>query len=144
MDDDLSRFVEAQSRVYEVALDELRDGRKRTHWMWFVFPQLRGLGSSPTAMRYGIVSLAEARAYLADSVLGPRLRDCTTLVLAVRGRSLAEILPPPDDMKFCSSMTLFARATDDNALFLAALDTYCSGRDDPKTLQLLANEAQAP
>ena len=141
---DLARFVTAQAPVMPRVLEELRAGAKQSHWMWFVFPQLRGLGSSPMAMRYGIVSLAEARAYLADSVLGPRLRDCTALVLAVQGRSLAEILPPPDDMKFCSSMTLFARATDDNALFLAALDTYCIGRDDPKTLQRLANQGQAP
>jgi uncharacterized protein (DUF1810 family) len=135
---DLKRFVDAQDRVYDTVVDELRDGRKRSHWMWFVFPQLRGLGSSPTAERYGISSLDEARAYLRHEVLGPRLRECTRLVNQVRGRSAAEIFGSPDDLKLRSSMTLFARAADDNGDFLALLDKYYGGQQDQLTLKLLA------
>jgi uncharacterized protein (DUF1810 family) len=135
---DLKRFVDAQDRVYDTVVDELRDGRKRSHWMWFVFPQLRGLGSSPTAERYGISSLDEARAYLRHEVLGPRLRECTRLVNQVRDRSAAEIFGSPDDLKLRSSMTLFARAADDNGDFLALLDKYYGGQQDQLTLKLLA------
>ncbi|MCV7102034.1 DUF1810 domain-containing protein [Mycobacterium palustre] len=135
---DLKRFVDAQSPVYGNVVDELRRGRKRSHWMWFVFPQLRGLGSSPTAERYGIASLDEARAYLRHEVLGPRLRECTRLVNQVRGRSAAAIFGSPDDLKLRSSMTLFARATDDNEDFLELLDKYYGGRQDELTLELLA------
>src|SRR6201996_8486462 len=105
---DLKRFVDAQAPVYRTVVDELRGGRKRSHWMWFVFPQLRGLGSSPTAVRYGIASLQEARAYLAHDLLGPRLRECTRLVNEVQNRSIAQIFGSPDDLKLFSSMTLFA------------------------------------
>lgn len=131
---DLKRFLRAQAPVYRTVVEELREGRKRTHWMWFVFPQLRGLGASPTAQRYAISSLGEARAYLRHNVLGPRLRECTRLVNEVQGRSAAEILGSPDDLKLCSSMTLFAAATDDNAEFVALLDKYFDGRRDRLTL----------
>ncbi len=134
---DLKRFVDAQAPVYDTVLDELRAGRKRSHWMWFVFPQLRGLGSSPTAVHYGISSLEEARAYLRHDVLGPRLRECTRLVNRVPGRSAAQIFGSPDDLKLCSSMTLFSRATDDNEDFLALLDKYYDGRQDQLTLSRL-------
>ena len=106
----LKRFVQAQAPVYRSVVEELRGGRKRTHWMWFVFPQLRALGRSATALHYGIASLAEARAYLAHPALGPRLRDCTGLVCAAQGRTIHEIFGSPDDMKFRSCMTLFAAA----------------------------------
>ncbi|MGA0612107.1 DUF1810 domain-containing protein [Caldimonas sp. KR1-144] len=120
MDDDpfdLQRFVDAQAPVIERVLAELAAGAKASHWMWFVFPQLRGLGRSAMSERYGIGSLAEARAYLAHPLLGPRLRECTRLVLAVRGRRLDQILPPPDDLKFRSSMSLFAQAVPGDPLF---------------------------
>ncbi|OBA57981.1 calpastatin [Mycobacterium sp. 1100029.7] len=134
---DLTRFVVAQAPVYATVVEELRDGRKRSHWMWFVFPQLRGLGSSPTAIRYGISSLAEARAYLAHEVLGPRLRECTQLVNQVRDRSAAQIFGSPDDQKLRSSMTLFAVATEDNSDFTTLLDIYYRGQQDPLTLARL-------
>lgn len=135
---DLQRFVQAHSRVYDSVLDELRAGRKRSHWMWFVFPQLRGLGSSPTAQHYGIASLEEARAYLDHSVLGPRLRECVALVNEIQGRSAEQIFGWPDDLKLRSSVTLFARATDDNHDFLALLDKYYGGEHDPLTLERLS------
>ncbi|OBH52209.1 calpastatin [Mycobacterium mantenii] len=134
---DLERFVGAQASVYGDVVDELRSGRKRTHWMWFVFPQLRGLGGSPTAVHYGISSLDEARAYLRHELLGPRLRECARLVSAVQGRSVGQIFGSPDDLKLRSSMTLFARATDDNEDFIAVLDKYYDGRHDPRTLERL-------
>ncbi len=134
---DLQRFVDAQARVYDTVLGELRDGRKRSHWMWFVFPQLRGLGSSPTAVRFSISSIDEARAYLAHGLLGPRLRECTGLVATIDGRSAEEIFGWPDDMKLRSSMTLFARAADDNAAFVAVLEKFYGGEEDPATLARL-------
>jgi uncharacterized protein (DUF1810 family) len=135
---DLARFEVAQAPVIGTALAELRAGRKRTHWMWFVFPQLRGLGTSPMAERYGIASLAEARAYLDHPVLGPRLIACTEAVLAHAGLSLNAIFGSPDDMKFRSSMTLFARAArHDRSVFEEALDRLCEGRRDAQTLNLL-------
>jgi uncharacterized protein (DUF1810 family) len=134
---DLKRFVEAQAPVYRSVVDELRDGRKRSHWMWFVFPQLRGLGSSPMADRYGIASLDEAHAYLRHDLLGPRLRECTQLVNQVQGRSITGIFGSPDDLKLCSSMTLFARATDDNHDFVELLDRYYGGEQDSLTLARL-------
>jgi uncharacterized protein (DUF1810 family) len=136
---DLKRFVDAQAPVYRGVVDELRGGRKRSHWMWFVFPQLRGLGGSPTAVHYGISSLEEARAYLRHELLGPRLHECTRLVNQVQGRSVAQIFGSPDDLKLCSSMTLFARATDDNEDFLALLDRYYDGQQDRLTLARLAS-----
>ena len=136
---DLERFVKAQAPIFEAALAELKAGEKRSHWMWFVFPQLRGLGHSPMAEFYGVGSLAEARAYLAHPVLGGRLKLCTESVLAVEGRTSNEIFGSPDDMKFRSSMTLFALASADKAnVFRQALDRYCERRPDPRTEALLA------
>jgi uncharacterized protein (DUF1810 family) len=135
---DLQRFVDAQDRVYDTVLDELRSGRKRSHWIWFVFPQLRGLGRSPTALHYGIASLGEARAYLAHDALGPRLRECARLVAAIDGSSADEIFGWPDNLKVRSSMTLFARATEDNADFIAVLDKFYNGEEDPVTMERLA------
>jgi uncharacterized protein (DUF1810 family) len=134
---DLERFLEAQEPAYDTVVGELRSGRKRSHWIWYVFPQLRGLGHSPTAQHYGIASLDEAGAYLAHDVLGPRLRECTRLVLAIDGRSVEEIFGWPDNLKVRSSMTLFARATDDNAEFLAVLDKFYDGEEDPATVERL-------
>jgi uncharacterized protein (DUF1810 family) len=134
---DLQRFVDAQAPVYGRVLTELREGRKRSHWMWFVFPQIAGLGSSPMAQRFAIASRAEAAAYLAHPVFGPRLRECTRLVLAVEDRSIHDIFGSPDDMKFHSSMTLFAEVSPDNADFRAALDKYFAGKSDPATLTRL-------
>ncbi|WP_406815574.1 DUF1810 domain-containing protein [Mycobacterium sp. M23085] len=134
---DLNRFVTAQAPVYGQVIGELRDGRKRSHWMWFVFPQLRGLGGSPTAVHYGIASLQEARAYLAHDLLGPRLRECTQLVNDIQGRSVTQIFGSPDDLKLRSSMTLFALATDDHQDFVAVLDKYYDGEQDPLTLARL-------
>jgi uncharacterized protein (DUF1810 family) len=131
---DLQRFVDAQQRVYPTVLDELRVGRKRSHWIWFIFPQVAGLGSSPTAARYAISSLDEARAYLQHALLGPRLHACTQLVNAVQGRSIGEIFGSPDDLKVRSSMTLFAHATDDNRDFVQLLERYYHGGEDPLTL----------
>jgi uncharacterized protein (DUF1810 family) len=135
---DLQRFVGAQDRVYDTVLDELRSGRKRSHWIWFVFPQLRGLGRSPTALHYGIASLGEARAYLAHDALGPRLRECARLVAAIDGSSADEIFGWPDNLKVRSSMTLFARATEDNADFRAVLDKFYNGEEDAVTVERLA------
>src|SRR3954454_7616642 len=134
---DLERFVTAQAPVFAAAIDELKAGQKRSHWMWFIFPQMRGLGHSPTAQFYGISSLDEARAYLAHPVLGPRLMRCTEAVLAVEGRSLHAIFGSPDDLKFCSSMTLFALAAGgDESVFRQALARYCGGRMDERTVAL--------
>jgi uncharacterized protein (DUF1810 family) len=135
---DLQRFVDAQGPVYDTAVDELRGGRKRSHWMWFVFPQLRGLGSSPTAVRFAISSIDEARAYLAHEVLGPRLQECAQLVARIDGRTAEEIFGWPDDMKLRSSMTLFARAAEENADFIAVLEKFYGGQEDPATLARLA------
>jgi len=120
----LERFVAAQDPVFEQVRAELRAGRKRTHWMWFVFPQMQGLGHSPMAQKYAIVSREEASAYLEHPVLGPRLRECTKLVNRVEGRTLNQIFGYPDDLKFRSSMSLFAGATADNQVFKNALEKY--------------------
>jgi uncharacterized protein (DUF1810 family) len=135
---DLRRFADAQDRVYDTVLAELSGGAKRSHWIWFVFPQLRGLGHSATAQRYGISSLDEARAYLAHPTLGPRLRECACLVGQIDGRSAGDIFGSPDDLKVRSSMTLFARATDDNADFRAVLDKFYDGIEDALTVERLA------
>ena len=119
-------------------ISELTDGRKRGHWIWFVFPQLRGLGSSPTAVRYGISTREEAVAYLAHEVLGPRLRECTRLVAQIDGRSIEEIFGWPDYLKVRSSMTLFARSTEDSAEFLAVLEKFYDGEQDPVTVEALS------
>ncbi len=134
---DLQRFVDAQAPVIERVRAELTAGRKRSHWMWFVFPQVAGLGFSSMAARYAIASRAEAIAYLAHRLLGPRLVECTSLVVAVEGRSLNAILGSPDDLKFRSSMTLFAAVADDPSPFDAALAKYCGGERDARTLALL-------
>jgi len=134
---DLQRFLDAQAPVFEAVRAELSAGRKRTHWMWFVFPQLRGLGRSAMAHQFGITGLAEAIAYVEHPLLGPRLRECTHLVNQVRERSIKQILGSPDDMKFHSSMTLFARSTADNAPFLAALTLFFDGQDDRLTVEKL-------
>lgn len=134
----LQRFVDAQAGAYAQAREELRDGRKASHWMWFVFPQLRGLGHSAMAQRYGIASLDEARAYLAHPLLGERLLECTRLVLAVEGRSARAIFGPPDDFKFRSCMTLFGFAAPDEDVFAQALDRYFGGEPDPRTLEQLS------
>jgi uncharacterized protein (DUF1810 family) len=134
---DLQRFVDAQNPVYDSVIGELRAGRKRSHWIWFIFPQLKGLGRSPTAQHYGIASREEAVAYLEHEVLGPRLRECTALVLGIEGRSIGEAFGSPDDLKLRSSMTLFARCTDDNADFLGVLDTFYGGEQDPATVARL-------
>ncbi len=135
---DLRRFVEAQAPVYPRARAELAAGRKESHWMWFVFPKLRGLGRSAMAQRYGIASRAEARAYLAHPVLGARLLECTSLMLATQHSTNAHaILGSPDDLKFRSSMTLFAAVAAPPAPFATALARYFDGRPDPATLGLL-------
>ena len=135
--DDLSRFVDAQARVWDAVRAELGAGRKRSHWMWFVFPQLRGLGRSETARHYGIASREEAVAYLAHPLLGPRLRECVELLLATEGRSAHEILGSPDDLKLRSCLTLFREASGGDALFEQALTRFHDGRADAATLALL-------
>lgn len=159
-----SHFLEAQDPVYDSVLAELRAGEKRSHWMWFIFPQLRGLGRSEVAQRFGLEDLDEARAYLAHEVLGARLRECTGLVNAVGARAAEadlvaakqagdnsavprtahEIFGTPDDLKFRSSMTLFAHADEGELLFREALDKYYGGRGDPLTEQLLGQSAATP
>jgi uncharacterized protein (DUF1810 family) len=134
---DLERFVEAQRVVHDAALDELRSGRKTGHWIWYVFPQVAGLGHSPMSRRYAIGSIEEARAYLAHPVLGPRLRECSEALLSVRDRSASEILGDIDARKVRSSMTLFARAAPDDAVFSAVLDRYYEGVADQRTDELL-------
>ena len=134
----LQRFVDAQAGVIDAVRDELRAGRKRSHWMWFVFPQLKGLGVSSTAQFYGIASLDEARAYLAHPVLGPRLRECCALMLAVPGRSAQEILGSPDDLKFRSCLTLFSLAAPQEAVFQQALQRFYEGEPDARTVALCA------
>ena len=133
----LDRFVEAQAPVYDRALAELKAGRKQSHWMWFVFPQIACLGRSPMAQHYAIQNLAEARAYLAHPLLGARLRECTQAVLDVDGKTAHEIFGAPDDLKFRSSMTLFAQAAPDKNLFRAALEKYFDGSADPLTVEKL-------
>jgi uncharacterized protein (DUF1810 family) len=133
----LQRFVKAQEPVFEQVTAELRTGYKVSHWMWFVFPQIRGLGSSRMAQAYAIASLEEAVAYLKHPILGPRLRECTRLVNEVQGRSIEDIFGDPDFMKFRSSMTLFAHATSDNRVFLEALQKYYDGEQDESTVEKL-------
>ena len=134
---DLERFVAAQAPVYAQALTELKLGRKASHWMWFVFPQLAGLGRSPTARYYGIASADEARAYLAHPLLGPRLRESSEALLAHRGRSAESILGPVDALKLRSSMTLFEAAAEEPGPFARVLETFYDGERDPLTLDLL-------
>src|SRR4051794_35218549 len=135
--DDLDRFVRAQQGVYDDAVRELRAGRKTSHWMWFVFPQIAGLGRSPMAQRYAIGSLAEAKAYVAHPVLGPRLVECARILSELSGRSAEQVFGAVDAMKLRSSMTLFARAAPDEPRFRAVLEQYFGGEEDPATLQRL-------
>lgn len=136
----LQRFIDAQDdgRTYASARDELRTGRKRSHWMWFVFPQLAGLGQSPTSQRYAIASLPEAEAYLAHPVLGPRLVECAEILSQLRGLSATDIFGSVDAVKLRSSMTLFARARPDATVFQQVLDAYFGGAPDEATTRLLA------
>lgn len=133
----LQRFVAAQSPIYSQVVRELAAGEKRSHWMWFVFPQIAGLGFSPTSMIFAISSLDEAKAYVAHPVLGPRLVECAGLVLAVSGRSARQIFGGVDEAKFRSSMTLFSRAAPDVPVFAQCLEAYFAGESDPATLQRL-------
>ena len=134
---DLERFLSAQRPVYGTALAELRAGRKRTHWMWFVFPQVLGLGHSATSTHYAIRSLEEARRYLDHPVLGARLVECAEAILGVEGRSASEIFGYPDDLRLRSSMTLFAEAAGPDSVFVRVLEKYHGGRRDPRTLEIL-------
>ena len=135
----LARFISAQQRIYDSVLAELRSGQKRSHWMWFIFPQFEGLGHSPTAQHYAITSIGEARRYLEHPVLGVRLLECAEAVLAVEGRSVSAIFGYPDDLKLKSSMTLFASAAENpHSVFLRVLEKYFHGEQDERTLQLLA------
>ena len=134
---DLTRFITAQDPHLERIRAELTAGQKRSHWMWFVFPQLTALGRSPMAQHYGIADLAEARAYLADPILGPRLIELTGIVNTVQGRTAHQIFGDPDDLKFRSSMTLFAHAAPDEPAFGQALAKYYDGEPDPRTLEIL-------
>ncbi len=134
---DLKRFITAQEGVYDRALVELREGLKRSHWMWFIFPQIEGLGFSSTSRHYSIKSLEEARQYLAHPVLGVRLLACAEAVLAVQGRSASEIFGYPDDMKLQSSMTLFELVSGTGSVFARVLDKYYQGKRDTRTLQIV-------
>jgi uncharacterized protein (DUF1810 family) len=135
---DLQRFVDAQRDVYATALAELRAGHKRTHWMWFVFPQMEGLGGSEMARRYAIRSGDEAAAYLAHPVLGPRLRECASAVAMHGERTIGDIFGHPDDLKFHSCMTLFADVAPDEAVFQACLDRFFDGAPDAATIARLS------
>lgn len=139
MDDpyNLQRFVDAQAPVYARVRTELRQGQKQSHWVWFIFPQIAGLGSSPMARKFAVSSRAEAQAYLGHPLLGPRLRECVRLVTQIKGRAIDEILGYPDDLKFRSSMTLFASTTADNKDFVDALEKFYGGEMDSATLKRL-------
>lgn len=138
---DLNRFVQAQSEDYERALSEIRSGQKRSHWMWYVFPQYAGLGFSPTAQHYAIKSLDEAKAYLAHPVLGPRLVECAEAALGIEGLSAYEIFGTPDDLKLKSCATLFAHVSPPGSVFERLLDRFFEGGRDEKTLSLLGVKA---
>jgi uncharacterized protein (DUF1810 family) len=136
----LSRFVDAQHEVYDNALSELRSGRKTSHWMWFVFPQFAGLGTSEASRLYAIKSIAEAHAYLQHPILGPRLMECAEAVLSIPGRSVRDIFGSPDDMKLKSCMTLFASISSAESVFDKVLDYYYNGERDSRTLRLLEQQ----
>ena len=129
--------MDAQAPVYEQVRREMEAGRKDSHWMWFIFPQIAGLGHSPMSVRFAITSLDEARAYLAHPILGARLKECATLVLDVKGKTARDIFGPIDETKFRSSMTLFARAAPDEDIFQRCIDKYFAGASDPATLPKL-------
>jgi len=135
---DLSRFISAQEGVYDRAFAELTEGLKQSHWMWFIFPQIEGLGHSPTARQYSIRSVEEARQYLAHPVLGMRLKACAEAVLAVQGRSASDIFGHPDDWKLQSSMTLFELLSGPQSVFAQVLEKYYQGKRDSRTLQIVA------
>jgi uncharacterized protein (DUF1810 family) len=134
---DLNRFISAQEGIYDRALAELREGLKRSHWMWFIFPQIDGLGHSPTTRHYSIKSLEEARQYLAHPVLGARLKECVEAVLNVQGQSASDIFGHPDDWKLQSSMTLFELVSGPHSVFARVLDKYYQGKRDERTLQIV-------
>jgi uncharacterized protein (DUF1810 family) len=133
----LSRFISAQDSIYDRVVEELKSGRKKSHWMWYIFPQIDGLGYSATSKHYAIKSMEEAQAYLNHPVLGSRLLECADAVLAVEGRSASDIFGYPDDVKLKSSMTLFATVADPKSVFVRVLDKYFQGKRDVKTLQIL-------
>jgi uncharacterized protein (DUF1810 family) len=133
---DLTRFIQAQERDYEQALSEIRNGRKRSHWMWYIFPQFEGLGFSPTSQHYAIKSIAETEAYLRHPLLGPRLLECARATLELHGRSASEVFGSPDDMKLRSCATLFASVSPPGSVFEQLLDQYFGGEPDDKTLEL--------
>jgi uncharacterized protein (DUF1810 family) len=135
----LQRFLDAQDPVFEDVLDELRHGQKISHWMWYIFPQIKGLGHSWTAQHYAINSLEEAKAYLEHPLLGKRLRTCTQLVMNIDGRTVRQIFGYPDNLKFCSSMTLFNRVDETDQIFSKALMRYCEGNPDTRTLDALTD-----
>jgi uncharacterized protein (DUF1810 family) len=135
---ELARFLKAQESTLDTVLTELRGGRKRSHWMWYVFPQVEGLGYSATARHYAIKSLDEARAYLAHPVLGARLRDCAEAVAAIEGRSAQEIFGSPDDLKLCSSMTLFERVAEPGSVFSRVIERFYGGERDARTLAIVS------
>jgi uncharacterized protein (DUF1810 family) len=137
---DLRRFIDAQAEVYAQALVELKAGRKQTHWIWYIFPQLAGLGSSTTAQYYSIADLEEARQYLAHPLLSVRLRACCAALLALPDGDITAVLGHPDDLKLCSSMTLFERAAEDPAIFAAVLEKFYAGRRDSLTHELLVQD----
>jgi len=134
---DLKRFIDAQEGVYESALAELRNGQKRSHWMWFIFPQIDGLGMSETSKFFSIKSIEEARQYLAHPVLGSHLKECSRAVLGVEGRSALQIFGSPDDLKLNSSMTLFTSINSGDSIFQQVLDKYYHGKKDSRTLEIL-------
>ena len=138
---DLNRFISAQEGVYDRALNELRGGLKRSHWMWYIFPQIEGLGNSPTTRQYSVKSLEEARQYLAHPVLGARLVECAEAVLAVQGQSASDIFGHPDDWKLQSSMTLFKLVSGPRSVFESVLDKYYQGKQDSRTLQIVGKHS---
>jgi len=140
---DLQRFVDAQAPVYDAVVRELKGGEKRSHWMWFVFPQIAGLGVSPTSVFFAISSLDEAKAYLAHPIIGPRLVECAGLALAAKDRTARQIFGPVDEAKFRSSMTLFSRAAPGAAAFAQCLDAFFAGEPDPATLAKLGGRGQS-
>jgi len=141
---DLQRFVRAQEHDYEDALSEIRSGRKRSHWMWYIFPQFDGLGESPTSKHYAVKSMAEARAFLAHPLLGPRLRECATAAVRLEGLSAADIFGFPDDMKLRSSATLFASVSRAGSIFHRVIDRFFDGEPDANTLRLIEEAAEQP
>ena len=136
---DLTRFVRAQDGMFDIALSEIKRGRKRSHWMWYIFPQLRGLGHSAMAMHYGITGMDEARAYLKHELLGPRLKSICEAVLAVEGKSAIDIFDEPDDLKLRSCSTLFGQVPEADSIFLRIIERYFDGKCDQRTIELLGH-----